>query len=153
MAVDLGTTAPDFELPDQTNQPVRLTDFRGKKNVVLLFYPSSFTRTCSAELCTLRDDLSAYQNDDSQLLAISVDSPATHRAFAEAQGFTFPLLADFWPHGGVAENYGVFNDTFGVALRATFVIDTDGVVRYKTVNPVQQARDPEEVKQRLAGLD
>lgn len=152
MAVHVGSTAPDFELPDQSNQPVRLGDFRGRKNVVLLFYPSSFTRVCSAELCTLRDDLDAYQNDDAQLLAVSVDSPAAQRAFAEAQGFTFPLLADFWPHGGVASDYGAFDDTFGVALRGTFVIDAEGVVRYKTVNPVPEARDPEEVKNTLAEL-
>lgn len=152
MPVETGVIAPDFELPDQSNQPVKLSDFRGKKHVVLLFYPLSFTRVCSNELCTLRDDLDAYQNDAAQLLAVSVDSPPVHRRFAESEGFDFPLLADFWPHGEVARRYGVFDEDFGVALRGTFVIDTDGVVRYTTVNAVPDARDPEEVKAVLAQL-
>jgi peroxiredoxin len=149
----VGETAPDFELNDQSNQPVRLSDFRGKKHVIVLFYPMSFTRVCSSELCTLRDDLGAYQNEDAKLLAISVDSSPVHKRFAEQQGFEFPLLADFWPHGEVAKRYGVFQDDFGVAARGTFLVDRDGVIRYTTVNAISDARDQQDLKTALAQLD
>ncbi len=149
----VGETAPDFELNDQSNQPVRLSDFRGKKHVIVLFYPMSFMSVCSSELCTLRDDLGAYQNDDAQLLAISVDSSPVHKRFAEQQGFEFPLLADFWPHGEVAKTYGVFQDDFGVAARGTFLVDRDGVIRYTTVNAISDARDQQDLKTALAQVD
>lgn len=149
----VGETAPDFELTDQSNQPVRLSDFRGKKHVIVLFYPMSFSSVCSSELCTLRDDLGAYQNDDAKLLAISVDSSPVHKRFAEQQGFEFSLLADFWPHGEVAKTYGVFQDDFGVAARGTFLVDRDGIIRYTTVNAISDARDQQDLKTALAQLD
>jgi mycoredoxin-dependent peroxiredoxin len=152
MPLEVGQEAPDFELPDQHRQPVRLSDYKGKKNVVIVFYPLSFTGVCEGEMCGLRDDLSAWQNDDAQLLAVSVDSPAVHKQWAEQQGFDFPLLSDFWPHGEVARRYGVFDDGIGVALRGTFICDRDGVVRYRTVNAVPDARDQEEYKRVLAEL-
>ena len=148
----VGAPAPDFELRDQFNQPVRLSDFRGKKHVTLVFYAMSFSRVCSVELSALRDDLAAYQNDDAQLLAVSVDSPAVHRQYAEQQGYEFPLLADFWPHGEVARRYGVFDEAFGVAVRGTFLVDTDGIVRRRIVSPVARPRDHEEVRRVLAEL-
>jgi mycoredoxin-dependent peroxiredoxin len=150
--IQVGDEAPDFELRDQHGQPVRLSDYRGKKAVVLVFYPFAFTKTCQGELCSLRDDLGTFANEEAQLLTVSVDSPAAHRAWGEQQGYTFPLLADFWPHGEVARAYGVFDERFGVALRGTFVIDTEGVVRYRVVNPISEARDQEEVAKVLAEL-
>lgn len=96
--------------------------------------------------------LSTFQNDDVQVLAVSVDSPFAHKTWAEQQGYTFPLLADFWPHGKVAQDYGVFNDTMGVATRGTFVIDKEGTVRWTVVNAIPDARDHAEYAKVLAEL-
>jgi len=148
----VGAVAPDFELVDQHGTPVRLSSFRGTRNVLLVFYPWSFSRTCTGELCVLRDDLASFQNDDAQLLAISIDSKHVQRQFAEHEGFEFPLLADFWPHGEVARHYGIFDELKGVALRGTFVVDRDGIVRWSVVRGIPDARDPQEYRRVLAEL-
>ncbi len=148
----VGTEAPDFELVDQHGTPVRLSSFRGTRNVLLVFYPWSFSGICTGELCALRDDLSSFQNDDAQLLAISIDSKHVQRQFAEHEGFEFPLLADFWPHGEVARRYGIFDEVKGLALRGTFVIDRDGIVRWSVVRGMPDARDPQEYRRVLAEL-
>ncbi len=153
MPVDLGAQAPDFELRDQHNQPVRLADYRGKRHVTVVFYLMAFSRICDRELGGLRDDLAAFDNDEAALLAVSCDAPATHRRQAEEDGYRFPLLSDFWPHGDVARRYGVFDERFGVARRATFLVDRDGVVRYRTVNGIADARDLDELKEALASLE
>ena len=150
--VDVGDQAPDVELADQDRQPVRLSSFRGSKNVVVVFYPLSFTGTCQGELCALRDGIDDFSGDDVQTLAISVDSTAVHKRWAEEQGYTFPLLADFWPHGEVARSYGVFEEAYGLALRGTFIVDKQGRVAYKVVNAVPDARDPDAYRKVLAGL-
>jgi peroxiredoxin len=152
MSVDVGDQAPDFELPDQDRQPVRLSDFRGAKNVVLVFYPLSFTGVCEGELCAIRDSIADFSGDDVVTLAVSVDSTAVHKKWAEEQGYTFPLLADFWPHGQVASTYGVFDEGSGLSGRGTFIIDKTGAVAYKVVNAIPDARDPEEYRKVLAGL-
>ena len=150
--VDVGELAPDFTLKDQDKNPVTLSDFRGSKNVVLVFYPKSFTGVCQGELCALRDEIADFSNDDVQTLAVSVDTDAVHKQWAKEQGYEFPLLADFWPHGGVAQQYGVFDDASGLALRGTFIIDKQGAVAYKVVNAIPDARDHEEYKKVLADL-
>jgi peroxiredoxin len=152
VTVDVGAPALDFSLKDQNNEVVSLSDFRGRRNVVLLFYPLTFTGICQGELCAVRDDLSSFQNDDVQVLAVSVDSPFAHKVWADQQGYNFPLLADFWPHGKVAKAYGVFNEEKGAALRGTFVIDKAGVVRWKVVNAIPDARDQAEYLKALAAL-
>lgn len=126
MPVEIGQEAPDFTLKDQDGNDVTLSSFRGDQSVVIVFYPFTFTGTCQGELCSLRDDLSEFQAVKAQVLAISCDSRHAHKQWAEQQGFTFPLLADFWPHGEVARAYGVFNEQLGCANRATFVIDQQG---------------------------
>jgi peroxiredoxin len=128
MSLLIGETAPDFGLPNQNGEPVRLSDFRGKKAVVVVFYPLSFTGICTGELCELRDNIAQFQNEKVELLAISVDSKFTQKQFAEHEGYTFNVLSDFWPHGGVAKEYGVFLEETGFANRATFVIDKDGIL-------------------------
>lgn len=143
MTVQIGDTAPDFELKDQTGQPLRLSDYRGKKAVVLVFYPASFTGVCESEMCAIRDRIDVLRNDDVETIAVSVDGPAVHRRWAEEQGFEFPLLADFWPHGEVARTYGVLDEQLGVAVRGTFIIDKEGDVIYVDRNPIPEARDPE----------
>ena len=150
--VDVGDEAPDFELFDQDRQPVRLSSFRGDKNVVLVFYPLSFTGVCQGELCAIRDEIADFSNDDTVTLAVSVDSTAVHAQWAKEQGYGFPLLADFWPHGAVATSYGVFNADIGLAVRGTFIIDKAGTVRYKVVNAIPDARDQDEYKSVLASL-
>src|SRR4029453_16485910 len=112
--IEVGREAPDFVLKDQNNQEVRLSSFRaseagGGRNVLLVFYPLAFTGTCQGELCSVRDNLNDFVNDSVQVLTVSVDSPYSHKVWAEQQGYQFPLLADFWPHGAVASAYGVFN--------------------------------------------
>jgi peroxiredoxin len=128
VSIQVGEEAPDFVLKDNAGNDVRLSDFRGKQNVVLVFYPFTFTGVCQGELCELRDDLSSFETADAQVLAISCDSRHAQNKWAAEQGFTFPLLSDFWPHGEVSRRYGVFNEAVGCANRATFVIDKDGRV-------------------------
>jgi peroxiredoxin len=152
MSVDVGDEAPDFELQDQSGNAVRLSSFRGEKNVVVVFYPLAFTGVCQGEMCAIRDSIADFDSDDVQTLAISVDSGPTHKRWAEEQGYTFPLLADFWPHGAVAKSYGVFEEAFGIATRGTFIVDKQGKVAYKVVNAIPDARDLDEYKKVLAGL-
>ncbi|THJ75362.1 peroxiredoxin [Candidatus Frankia alpina] len=152
MTVEVGSVAPDFSLKDQNNETITLSEFRGKRNVVLLFYPLTFTGVCQGELCSVRDDLGSFQDDNVQVLAVSVDSPFAHKVWAEQQGYEFPLLADFWPHGAVAEAYGIFNAERGIAVRGTFVIDKEGVVRWKVVNNIPDARDQAEYLKALAAI-
>ena len=152
MPIEPGTTAPDFTLKDQNNQDVTLADFRGEKNVLLVFYPFAFTGTCEGELCGIRDDLDAFQSDEVQVLSVSIDSPFAHKVWAQRQGFEFPLLSDFWPHGEVAQAYGVFNEEKGMANRGTFVIDKNGVVRFSEMNMPGEARDQGAWKKALGEL-
>ncbi|MEO6713640.1 MAG: peroxiredoxin [Mycobacteriales bacterium] len=151
-AGEVGAVAPGFSLKDQNNQLVSLADFAGAKNVVLLFYPSAFSRNCTGELCAIRDELPRFENADVQLLAVSVDHVYAHKVWAEQEGFTFPLLADFWPHGAVAQAYGCFDFGSGRATRGTFIIDRAGVVRWKVVNAMPDPRDEAEYLEVLSTL-
>jgi mycoredoxin-dependent peroxiredoxin len=152
MAIEAGSQAPDFELKNQHGELVKLSDFRGQKNVVLLFYPFAFTGVCTGELCALRDELPKFVNDDVQLLAVSNDSPFTLRIFAEQEGLEYPLLSDFWPHGEISRAYGVFDEEKGCAVRGTFVIDKEGMVRWMVVNALSDARDLNEYVKALEQL-
>lgn len=151
-AIAVGTEAPDFELRDNNAQTHRLSSFRGEKNVVLVFYPFAFTGVCTGEMCAIRDDVSSLQNDDTQVFAISCDTVASLRVFAEKEGLTYPLLSDFWPHGEVAKAYGVFNEALGAADRGTFIIDKSGVVRWTVRNEIKDARDLADYQKALAEL-
>jgi len=148
----IGTPAPRFELPDQHGTKISLESFIGKKNVVLLFIPFSFSGICTGELCAMRDNLSAFQNDEVELLAISCDSIFTQRAFAEKEGYRFPVLSDFWPHGEIAKAYGVFNEARGCAIRGTFIIDKAGILRWQVLNAMGDARHLEDYERALASL-
>jgi len=141
MPVEVGQPAPDFTLRNQNAEDVVLSSFRDRKNVLLVFYPFAFSGICTTELCEVRDDLPRYQNDDLQVLGISVDAPHALRAWAKQEGYDFPLLADFWPHGAVARSYGTFNEVAGMANRGTFLVDRSGVVRFAEVNGPGQRRD------------
>jgi peroxiredoxin len=139
--LNLGEPAPDFTLRDQNNEEVSLSSFRDEKAVLIIFYPLAFTGICTGELCRVRDELSTFQNDDVQVLTISVDSVFSHKVFSEREGYEFPLLSDFWPHGRVAQQYGVFNETTGFADRGTFLVDKTGVIRFTEHNGPGQGRD------------
>lgn len=152
MAPTAGTEAPDFTLKDQNNQDVTLSSFRGDKAVLVVFYPFAFSGICTGELCAVRDDLSTFQNADVQVLAISVDHPFALKAWSEAQGYDFPLLSDFWPHGKVAQDYGVFLEAKGLAVRGTFLVDKNGIVQFAEVNQPGEARDQDAWKKAIAAL-
>jgi peroxiredoxin len=123
----IGDVAPDFTLKSHDGTDVTLSELRGTP-VVIVFYPFTFTGVCEGELCEIRDNPAAYESTAAQVLAISCDTRHAQRVWAEQQGFTFPLLSDFWPHGAVAQAYGVFNTDLGCANRTTFVLDRDGVI-------------------------
>ena len=139
----VGDTAPDFSLKDQNNEVVTLSSFRDDKAVLLVFYPWAFTSICTGELGQLRERIAEFANDDVQVLTISIDSTFTHKVFSTRDGLNFPLLSDFWPHGAVAESFGVFNAEVGVSNRGTFLVDRDGVIRFSEVNELGVGRDPE----------
>jgi peroxiredoxin len=149
--VEVGSIAPNFTLNDYNKQPVSLRDFEGEKPVLLVFYPFAFSGICTGELCQLRDEFTDYE-DKVQVLGVSVDTPFALKAWAEQQGYQFPLLSDFWPHGEVARKYGVFLEKAGLATRGTFLIDTDGVVRFAEVNGPGEARDQAAWKKAIAEL-
>ena len=148
----IGQAAPDFELVNQHGEKVSLSSFRDEKNVVVLFYPFAFSGTCTGELCELRDDLSAFQNESVQLLAISCDPMYSLRAFAEHEGYNFPLLSDFWPHGHVTNAYGVFDEERGRGTRGTFLVDKAGILRWQVINGAGDARNIGDYKVAIAGL-
>ncbi len=148
----VGDIAPDFSLVNQFGETVTLSEYRGKSNVVMVFYPLSFSGTCTGELCELRDNFSDFQNANVELLAISVDSKFAQKKFADSEGYKFNVLADFWPHGAVAKAYGVFLEEHGIATRGTFVINKEGEIVAKFVTGPGQARSLDEYQKALASL-
>lgn len=152
MTLAIGQDAPDFTLRS-TDGEITLSQFRGQRAVAVVFYPFTFTAVCEGELCALRDDLSMFENADVQVLAISCDTPAAQKVWADQQGWSFPVLSDFWPHGAVAQAYGNFNEERGCANRATFLVDVAGKVvdTFDTPN-LGTARDIERYKEALTKL-
>lgn len=152
MPVEVGSQAPDFTLPNQDRENVSLADYRGKQAVLVTFYPFAFSGVCTGEFCSVRDDLSAFQNDDVQILAISCDPAPALNAWAAQENYTFPLLSDFWPHGAVAESYGVFHSDLGFSFRGTFLVDKEGIVRFAEENGPGDARDQQAWKDAIKQL-
>lgn len=148
MSIHVGDKAPNFALSNQFGETVSLDALRGRP-VVLVFYPLSFSGICTGELCELRDNLSMFETSGAELLAVSVDSKFVQAKFAEQEGYKFSVLADFWPHGAVAQSYGVFLEDKGIATRATFVIDSEGFVVAKMLNGPGEARSLAEYKKAL----
>lgn len=151
MTVAVGAPAPDFELTAHDGQKVSLSGLRGR-NVALVFYPFAFSGICTGELCEIRDNLAVFTDGDVQVLGISCDPMWSLRAYAAQEGYEFPLLSDFWPHGAVATEYGVFVEASGRADRGTFLIDAEGVLRWSVVNPAGQARDLAAYREAIAAL-
>lgn len=156
MTVEAGREAPEFSLPSKPGEePVRLSDFRGKKSVVLLFFPLAWTSVCTGEMCTTRDDYDKYAELDAEVLGISVDSPFALQAWAREQDIPFPLLSDF--NREASRRWDVLYEDLmglrGVAKRAAFVVDRDGVVRYAEVCPSPgELPDLEAVRETLRQL-
>lgn len=149
--IQVGDPAPDFTLPDTHGTPVHLADLRGTP-VVLVFVPFAFSGICTGELCELRDNIEDFEAAGVKVLVVSCDAVYSLRAWAEQEGYTFDLLSDFWPHGEVASLYGVFDAENGLAVRGSFLIDADGVVRWAVVNPRGQARPFDAYRAALAAL-
>lgn len=153
MALAPGTEAPDFTLKASDGSTVTLSSFRGQKAVALVFVPFAFTPVCQGEFCELRDDLSRYEAAGVQVLGISCDSAFALKQWATEQHYNFPLLSDYYPHGAVAQAYGVFNEALGCANRGTFIIDRNGVIVdvIESAN-LGQARDKAAYEAALAKL-
>jgi peroxiredoxin len=152
MTLIIGDYAPNFSLVNQHGETVTLSDFAGKKPVVLVFYPLSFSGICTGELCELRDNFGTFERENVELLAISVDSKFVQKVFAEQEGYKFSVLADFWPHGAVARTYEVFLEEAGISNRATFVIDKAGKLVAKFVTAPGQPRSLQEYQKALESL-
>src|SRR6202166_3757497 len=123
MPIAVGQSAPDFTLKDQNQKEIKLSDFAGKRNVVLMFYPLDFSPTCTNEHACFVNDMKQFEKLDAQVLGLSVDSVWTHRAFAEKMGISYPLLADFQPRGAAAEKFGMYLPDKGITGRAIAIID------------------------------
>ncbi len=150
--IAVGAPAPDFALPNQNGETMTLSSLLGQKNVLLVFYPFAFSGICTGELGEIRDNLGEFESDEVQVLAISCDPMYTQRAWSDQEGYFFPILSDFWPHGATASAYGVLRDDVGSAMRGTFLIDRDGVVRWTLINPPGVARDFAGYREALAAL-
>ncbi|MGY1913995.1 peroxiredoxin [Blastococcus sp. SYSU DS0973] len=151
MSLSVGDRAPEFTLPDQDKQVVSLADLRGTP-VLLVFYPFAFSGICTDELCQLRDELTSYTDAGVKVLAISTDPVFSLKAFKAQENLEFPLLSDFWPHGTVAQAYGVFNEKAGMAVRGTFLVDAEGVIAFTEVNAPGDARQQSGWKDAVAKL-
>jgi peroxiredoxin len=158
MAIAIGSDAPDFELPSneldngRPGKKIRLSDFRGKKNVVLAFYPLDFSPVCSNEHKCFVEDFSEIEKNDAQVLGISVDSTWTHLAFAKQMNITYPLLADFQPRGDVATKYGLYLADKGITSRATVIIGKNGKIAWVKEEAIPQARDNKTIIEELRKL-
>ena len=130
MAIAVGQTAPDFTLKNQYDKEVELSDFKGKKNVVLMFYPLDWSPTCTQEHVCFVNDMKKFDTLDAEVLGISVDSAWSHKAYAEKMGIKYSLLADFQPRGAVADKYGVFLPDKGITGRAIVIVNKDGRVAW-----------------------
>ena len=130
-----GTTAPDFQLQVTPDQKLSLSELRGKP-VVLVFYPADWSPVCGDQLALYNEVLPEFQKHGAELVGISVDGIWCHTAYASARNLHFPLLADFEPKGAVARSYGVYHNDWGIAERALFVIDKDGVIRWSYMSPI-----------------
>jgi len=141
MAIGTGAQAPEFDLEVDGDERVRLSDFRDRRNVLLVFHPFAFTPVCEEEARDLQENLEAFEHADTEVVLVSCDSSAARQAWKRELGLTYTVASDFWPHGEAARAYGVFDEERGAPIRGTFLIDTAGVVRWTVVNGLPDARD------------
>jgi peroxiredoxin len=148
----IGDEAPHFSLPETGDTRVSLADFRGRRNVLLVFHPFSFTATCESEMCELRDAADGYDDHDTDIVSVSCDAWLVRQAWKRAIEGRGRYLSDFWPHGEAARAYGIFDERRGAAKRATFLIDKGGVVRFRVVQEIDGRRDAGEYLAAVAAL-
>ena len=134
MAIEVGTAAPEFDLEILGAERVRLADFRGRRNVLLVFHPFAFTSVCEEEARDLQENLPAFEHSETEIVLVSCDAPPARQTWKRELGLTYTLASDFWPHGEAARAYGVFNEAAGAAFRGTFLIDKVGTVVWALVN-------------------
>lgn len=152
MVLAVGTQAPDFTLSDQNGEELTLSELVTEGPVALVFFPLAFSGICTDELCELRDNLAIFDDSKVRLVGISVDSVWTLKAWATAEGYEFSILSDFWPHGAVAQQYGVFVEEAGIATRATLVIGEDRKVLASFETAPGEARDFSSYRAALAEI-
>ena len=152
MSIAVGQTAPDFTLKDQSQKDVKLSDFAGKKNVVLVFYPLDWSPTCTNEHACFVNDMRSFEKLDAEVMGVSVDSVWSHKAFADKMGIQYPLLADFQPRGAVAEKFGFYLADKGITGRAVVIIDKDGKIAWVKDVGIPNVPDMKEVSQALEQL-
>jgi mycoredoxin-dependent peroxiredoxin len=152
MSIDVGSVAPDFTLKSQHGEDITLSSYRGDTNVLLVFFPFAFSGICTGELGEIRDNARVFEDDGVQVLAVSCDHFFANRAFADRDGYAFPILSDFWPHGDVAKAYGTFNDDAGVPNRGTYLVDREGIVRWMVQKGIGEPRDLAEYRTAVAEL-
>ena len=150
--LSLGGPAPDFTLRDQFGADVTLSSFRGRKAVAIFFYPFAFSGICTSEMAGIRDRLAEFMTFDTEVLGISCDPVYSLRAFADSDGLNFPLLSDYWPHGGVSTAYDVFDEIKGCPRRSSYVIDREGNVAWALHSTKPEGRDLDEHLKQLQAL-
>jgi len=150
--LEVGDVAADFVLPDGERNEIRHSDYTAGRAAVVVFFPWAFSSVCTAELCGVRDRMPELSNDAAATVAISCDAPASLRELTRQQGLPYPVLSDHWPHGQVASAFGVFDPALGAAMRATYVLDADRVVRWRVLNAVPDARDVDDYVRVLGTL-
>jgi len=150
MTVAAGQTAPEFTLKDQSMQEVKLADFRGKKNVVIIFYPLDWSPTCTQEHACVVNEMKRFEQLDAQVLGVSVDSAWSHKAYAEKMNIKYPLLADFHPRGAVGSAYGVYLAEKGITGRAIFIVGKDGKIAWAKNYDIPVVPDVDEVAKALS---
>lgn len=141
MPIETGSEAPDFDLEVDRSQRVRLADFRGKRNVLLVFHPFAFTPVCEEEALDLQANLPSFESAETDVILVSCDSAPARQAWREQLKLGYTLASDFWPHGAAATAYGVFDDQKGAPVRGTFLIDKAGVVVWSLVNEDNARRE------------
>lgn len=149
MAIALGQVAPDFVLKDQHQKEVKLSDFKGKKNVVIVFYPLDWSPVCTNEHACFVNDMKKFETLDAEVLGVSVDSVWSHKAYAEKMGIRYSLLADFQPRGAMAEKYGVFLPEKGITGRAIVIVNKDGQIAWNKNYDIPVVPDLNEVASAL----
>lgn len=152
MVLEVGAQAPDFTLSDQNGEELTLSELVAEGPVALVFFPLAFSGICTGELCELRDNLAVFQDSKVRLIGVSVDSVYALKAWSDAEGYEFPILSDFWPHGAVANEYGVFVEEAGIATRATLVIGDDRRVLASFETAPGEARDFGAYREALAAI-
>jgi peroxiredoxin len=133
MAVKTGDRAPDFDLEVTLGERVRLSDFLGRSNLLLVFHPAAFTPVCEDEALDLQENLESFRNAGTEIVFVSCDPSAARQAWKRQLGVEYTFASDFWPHGAAAKAYGVFNEQSGTPYRGTFLIDSEGTVMWSLV--------------------